>query len=371
VRNVKVLTDGREAFDCIVGQIDSAKHSIVVNMFIWRDDPLGNRLGRALLAAADRGLDVVILKDRLGALFELGEEGRQSFFHKKIDLRTAVRLRAINGFSARPDVLSRVVQKPNELVGKLRAHSNITIFDEVERSDHSKYILVDDDILLFGGLNIEQRAVATDASGLVWRDYLFECVGREYVSKLRDRLAGDPRGQSSFEFVLNDVGGNGRFEIKPCVLNLLDSASISCHIEMAYVGDPAVTEKLVQAANRGVDVHIVIPAWANIQNERNLKTMCELFNRSEGRASIYLSPDMVHSKMMDIDGRAIFVGSANFNKRALNEYAELNVLISGEPACARTIRDSFERRRRTSRKVKSETDLRYRKVKQWCEYVFG
>jgi len=371
IDTIDVLTDGRTSLNRIIDCIVAAETSVGINMFIWRDDPAGNRVGRALLDAANRGVDIVIAKDKLGALFELGEEGRQSFFHKESDFPTAVRQRAINIVSSTPDFFSRVIQQSNDLVDKLREHRNVTIFDSVVKNDHSKYTIIDGEVLFVGGMNFEERSVSTDANGLVWRDYLFECQGRRFVSKLQDRFRGRSRGQSSFEFVLNDNSENERFEIKTCVIDLLNGARKSCHIEMAYVGDPTITDCLVDAVNRGVDTHIIIPASANIQNELNLKTMRELFERTEGRASIYLSPDMLHAKMMDIDEQFILVGSANFNVRALNQFAELDILISGENACVRSIRRTFLERRDASKKVVAAEDLHYRKVKQWCEYVFG
>lgn len=140
---------------------------------------------------------------------------------------------------------------------------------------------------------------------------------------------------------------------------------------MAYFCDPDVRDGVINAALRGVDVEIVIPAWANIQNERNLRTMQEIFVRAEGGASIYLSPDMLHSKLIDIDQRSIIIGSANFNERALNRFSELNVLLTGDSSYADQIRKTFVERRESSRKVCDSSELGYRKVKEWCEFVFG
>jgi cardiolipin synthase len=340
-------------------------------MFIWRDDPFGNRIGQALLDAADRGVEVTVTKDLLGAIFELGEESRQSFFHKKYGFLTALKQRVINAYSSKPDLFSWEAQRPNELVVALRQHRNVTIFDDALRNDHSKFIIVDNEVLFVGGMNFEERAVSTDANGLIWQDYLLECHGGAFAENLRDRMSGAARGDSSFEFVLNDPGGMRRFEIKPCVVDLLKNAKETCRIEMAYVGDPDVADSLVDAVDRGVDVHMIVPAWANIQHEYNIKTMREIFQRTGGRISIYLSPDMLHAKMMEVDSQYIFVGSANFNVRALKNFAELNVLITGDVACAETIRREFIVRRERSRKVSKIDDLNYRKIKALCEYIFG
>ncbi len=369
--DVQVLCNGTDSVERLISRIAAARRSVVINMFIWRDDPAGNSVGRAVLDAADRGVEIVITKDKLGALFELGEEGRQSFFHKTYGLRTALKQRVINAYSSSPDLFSWVEQRPNDIANKLRQHRNVALFDTVVRGDHSKFTIIDDEVLFFGGMNFEERTVTRDVNGLVWRDYMFECVDKDIVENLKGRLEGRPPGNSSFEFILNDNARIKRFEIRPLVIGLLNGAMKSCRIEMAYFCDPDVRDGVINAALRGVDVEIVIPAWANIQNERNLRTMQEIFVRAEGGASIYLSPDMLHSKLIDIDQRSIIIGSANFNERALNRFSELNVLLTGDSSYADQIRKTFVERRESSRKVCDSSELGYRKVKEWCEFVFG
>jgi cardiolipin synthase len=371
IPNGHVLVDGRMSLDRIISRIDAARKSVVVRIFIWRDDAAGNRVGQALLDAAERGVEIVVRKDKLGALFELGEEGRQSFFHKNYGPVTAVKQRVINAYSSKPDLLSWVIQRPNGLVKKLRQHKNVALFDGAVRNDHSKFMIIDDEILFVGGMNFEQRNITSDSNGLVWRDYVIELVDENIVLDLKERLDGKSPGDSSFEFVLNDNTAIQRFEIKPRVLGLLNGATDTCRIEMAYFCDPDVRDGVIAAALRGVDVQIVVPAWANIQNERNLKTMREIFERTEGRVSIFLSPDMLHSKMIDIDDCWIIVGSANFNERALNKFSELDVLISGDSDCARQIRRTFMVRRDSSKKVTDIRELNYRRIKERCEYIFG
>ena len=71
----KLLTDGKAAFNEILRCSAAARYCIEVNVFIWRDDAIGNTLARALLDAADRGVQVRISKDRFGGVFERAEEG--------------------------------------------------------------------------------------------------------------------------------------------------------------------------------------------------------------------------------------------------------------------------------------------------------
>lgn len=368
---VEVLTGGQDAIDGIVGHIEDAGRSIDINMFIWRDDAVGNRICRALLRAANRGVRVRIAKDKLGAIFELGEENRQSLFHKNHDLLTAVRQRVINAYSSSWREASYSRQRPNELGEYMQRHPNIRIDADVVRGDHSKCIVVDERVLIFGGVNFEDRAVSKDILGLRWADYTIVCRGEKLVRRLRDRQAGEAAGSSSFEFLLNDVRNPARFEIKPEIIRLLVSARQSCRIEMAYLGDRDITQGIIETANRGVDVSLLIPAIANIQHDLNFSIASRIYRRTNGKIAIYLSPDMLHAKMIDVDESVIVVGSANFNVRALASFAELNARISGDTLCATTIRESFEQRRVRCLRVTDPAMLSYSSLKAGCELIFG
>ena len=81
IQNSTLLVDGAAAFDEILRCIDAAHSSILINMFIWRDDAIGNRLAHAVLRAADRGVHVAISADRVGMILERCEESERSFFH--------------------------------------------------------------------------------------------------------------------------------------------------------------------------------------------------------------------------------------------------------------------------------------------------
>ena len=74
IQNSTLLVDGAAAFDEILRCIDAAHSSILINMFIWRDDNIGNKLARAILQAADRGVHVTISIDRVGMILERCEE---------------------------------------------------------------------------------------------------------------------------------------------------------------------------------------------------------------------------------------------------------------------------------------------------------
>ena len=81
-----LMAGGKAAFARILQRIDEAERSILVRCFEWRDDETGEMVARALLRAADRGVEIQILKDRVGMAYEHLEGTKQSFFHKRIGL---------------------------------------------------------------------------------------------------------------------------------------------------------------------------------------------------------------------------------------------------------------------------------------------
>ena len=63
---MKWINYGHNAFNEIILDIDQAQRSILIQMFIWRDDNIGNRLLSHVQKALDRGVKVTIQKDAFG-----------------------------------------------------------------------------------------------------------------------------------------------------------------------------------------------------------------------------------------------------------------------------------------------------------------
>ena len=89
---LSLLVNGETAFPEIIRYIEAAKSSIEINMFIWRDDKIGNRIAEAILSAANRGVKVCLSVDRYGVVLEKSEECKRSFFHKTQSVSEKVKI---------------------------------------------------------------------------------------------------------------------------------------------------------------------------------------------------------------------------------------------------------------------------------------
>ena len=319
---IRVLEGGEAFFARLFVRIAEARRTIVLRCFDWRDDETGELTARALIAAADRGVHVTVFKDLVGASYEYYEGSQQSFLHKTIDARTRVEsifLTLVYGRVSWPR------PRPNALADAFLGHPNITTHRDLRRFDHSKVYVIDDEILFAGGVGVG------DDERLANLDFMVEIESAEHVARYHARNEGrapfDP--DRPLDFLIHAAAVHGR-EACPLLedrLRLIAGARSRVTIEMAYLGDPRVTDGLVAAVGRGVALTVVTGIRSNVIPDLNLATCDELLRRSGAPAHlrVVLHPRPVHSKVMVIDGRIVDLGSTNFTRLSHGRYDEVDV----------------------------------------------
>ncbi len=338
--DLEILGGGEGAFRAILAQIESAQSRIEIHAFLWHDDDIGNKLGAAVLAAAERGVEVFIHKDRVAAVYELFGGNKQSFFHKQPGPVERFQAKVLSMSYARdPKRLKlrptirrrrRHQQRQNPLVNELLAHPNISVRWSDKRFDHSKVFIFDNRVLVLGSMGIGNDHHDD------WIDMMVQVTGAEHVARLRQRMAGecvfDP--ERHIDFLVHNQKAHAK---KTCPmlnerLTLIDSASHTLVIEMAYLGDRRFTNAMVNAVNRGVDVTLVTGRTANVLQSLGMATCSELLTRTGApdNLTIALHPQMVHAKLVVVDQRFSDVGSANFTRLSHGVYDEVNMYVRDE-----------------------------------------
>lgn len=324
---LRVLGSGDSAFQAILNRIRSAETSVEIHAFLWRDDEAGNLLGEAVLAAADRGAEVTIHKDRIAAVYEYTGGNKQSFFHKRVD--------PIRGFQAW--VLGQVYrvpgsfkQRPNALAARILSHPKITVEHHRKRFDHSKLYIIDNRIVALGSMGIG------DNHRHEWLDVMVEAEGEGYVARLRERMAGhdefDPSRGLDFLLHSRDAHRKNSCPMVSHRLALIDAAETSITVEMAYFTDHRFTAALARAVQRGIEVKLVTADRSDVLAHSNRATYDALMRLTGApkNLTIILVPRMVHSKVVVIDHRWSDVGSANFTSLSHGVYDEINLYADCE-----------------------------------------
>jgi len=368
--NNKLLVNGKEAFPLIISRIQNAKEEIIISMFIWRDDSIGNQMAEAVIKAAGRGVRVSIIKDKAGSIFEKEEENKKSFFHREPDIKTYLPRKILSFLYFRYlDESDNRIENP-KLVQML-THPGISLNIDKLRYDHSKYYLIDNKYLILGGMNIEDKEMYCDKKNRKYFDYMVEITSTSDIERFRDIMVNkkQPDHSSAKIFYLNNRDSHV-FEIKRKLFELLDRAERSIDIEMAYWGDNDVTNKIIETSNKGLDISIIISREANIQNDYNMKVMSSILKRTNHAVKVYLSPRMVHSKFLCIDKTILFVGSANYNSQGLEKMSELNVLIENNMEMINTWSAARAEHLKECERVLDYRELKYNKLISLIERMY-
>ncbi len=286
---VRLWVDGRKSFRRIEKLLRRARHTIVIQMFIWVDDETGRRIIRALLDAADRGVRVDIMKDAVGDFFEVAGD----FLGTK--------------------------NSPHDCWKRFWNHPRIHVSYGTQR-DHAKVYVIDDEVVLLTGMNI------ADEYRLAYHDYLVELHGSTFVNQFLTRHAIP--GNSSVQLVMNT---DEERTIRPTLMRLLAEADESIILEHSYVSDPEVIEALIAALKRGVKVTIIMPALADFHYYANMSAVARLLSAGHNRPlRVFLFGSRLHGKVILFDHQRAFIGSANLIKSSLDDMGEVNVLITSK-----------------------------------------
>lgn len=164
----------------------------------------------------------------------------------------------------------------------------------------------------------------------------------------------DP-GKTTSLVITSTPSSGGSTRARVLFQTLIAGARKSIYITTPYfLPDRSMTDELVQAAQRGVSVNVIVPG----------KHDDHALTRSSGRsaygrllkagANVYeYEPSMIHAKIAIFDGAWSVVGSTNLDNRSFGINDEVNVAVLDGQIADRLTRD-FEEDTRQSRKVSLE-----------------
>ena len=304
---ITLLETGRNAFPEIIRQIRTAGQEIILHMFIWREDRIGLEIAGELLKAADRGVSIVIEKDRYGLLLEYGEESQRSFCHSP-DLWERIQIKALCLFCNRDLYRNRLQTDRCDLYRRLKEHPNVIMTDNRKTEDHSKYFIFDRQIMILGGINIEDKEYFRDAKGRVYFDYMVRISDSEIISRFLEKRESPKKKNDLFLVNMKEPVRN--FELKKSFLELIDEA------------------------------------------EREL-------GKTDGKLSVFLTDYMLHAKLI-MNEKRILTGSCNINHKSFNRLGELCITVNNDDSpFACQVRTSVEELFRSSAQAENRRDIRF------------
>ena len=334
--DVSLLTDGPSTYKAMLAAISGARHYIHMETYIFDADDVGDMFADALIAKRAQGVAVALMVDAIGTMTT-----SDAVFAKMRDAGIDVLV-----FNPINPIRNPFGWSPNE-------------------RSHRKLLVVDGQVGFVGGINVsgvyasssfgssrsdkrEQREQQS-SSKAPWRDTHLRIAGPAVVEIERVFQEGwrsqkgppiverglitsvSKRGEDVVRILSNEPGANDNFEVYLTLMSAFQSAEKSIFITMAYfVPDPAFLDALKQAAQRGVEVVLVLPGFSDsglvLQAGRShygelLDAGVKIYERNDA---------LLHAKTAVVDGVWATVGSSNMDWRSFTLNHEINAVVLGD-----------------------------------------
>jgi cardiolipin synthase A/B len=314
------LTLGAEdAIRSLIADIEAAQDHVHLMFYIWLPDDSGLQVAQALIRAAQRGVTCRALADDFGS--------RQLIRHP---IWAEMRNAGVN--------LARSLPIGNVL---LRA-----LIGRVDLRNHRKIVVIDNEITYVGSQNCADAAFLPKARYAPWVDVVLRLTGpvarQNQLVFAGDWLAERPQDDlNALLFTPPNPAGTG-FTAQVITQGPLDSPSAvpgmfagliyAARRDLVittpyYVPVESLQSALRAAANRGVEVTMMLPA-------RNDDFAVAAASRSyyadliaAGVKLYEYKAGLLHAKTLTIDFETTLIGSANMDCRSFALNFENNVLL--------------------------------------------
>lgn len=330
---VRLLVDGDATFEAIFAAIAEARHTLLVQFFIFHDDGLGRRMQQALLERAAAGVRVCVLYDGVGS--------------HDLPRRYVETLRA-GGVAIHPFATNRLRNR-----------------FQLNFRNHRKIVVVDGARAFIGGLNVGDEYLGLKPPLAPWRDTHMELAGPA-VADLQQLFADDWEWITGAPPPLHPApatDGNARVLAVACgpadpqetgslfVTAAINAARRRIWLTTPYfVPDHSVRAALQLAAFRGVDVRVLIPARADHRTVFLASTLHAHYALRAGVRVFRYQPGFLHQKVLLVDDDCAAVGSVNLDTRSFRLNFEASALVL-DADFARQVEAMLERDFAQSREV--------------------
>ncbi len=321
-----LLQNGPDTYRAMFTAIREAKDHINLETYIFDDDEVGKQFSDLLLERQAAGVQVNVIYDSVGGLMTPA-----AFYDR---LRAGgIQLLEFNPVSP--------------LAGNRKGWL-------LNNRDHRRQLIIDGRIAFTGGINIsdsyssapprKQARIRREPS-LGWRDTHIRIEGpvvAEFQKLFMDswgRQNGDPLASRAYfpalerqgDEIVRTIGStpdDPQSLIYLTLMSAITHAELEIQLSIAYFApNPQLLKALIDAAQRGVDVRLILPSytdsWAIFHLGRSHYTAL-----LRGGVRIYERRGAVmHAKTACIDGVWSTIGSTNLDWRSFLHNDEINAVI--------------------------------------------
>ncbi len=323
-----LLIDGAAAFEAMFQGMESAKHYIIVQFYIIRDDNLGRQLKEILKRKVSEGVRVYLLYDEIGSYYL-------------------------------PRAYRRELAAAGIVISPFRTSKGIRNRFQINFRNHRKIVIVDGSIAYVGGLNVGDEYVGESKRFGPWRDTHVEVRGPVvqaiqfafledwfWATGVVPELDWTPNPAPDENETALCLASDPSDLLETCglfFLHAINSAKHRLWIASPYfVPDESLMAALQLAAIRGVDVRVMLPALPD-HKIVYLAGFSYIAEAEPAGVKFYrYQVGFMHHKVILVDDDLATVGTANFDNRSIRLNFEL-MLVFADKAFAAAVHEMLER----------------------------
>ena len=320
----QVLLNGDEIFPAMLSAIRQAKTTITLANFIYEDGAIAREMADALAERCRAGVGVNVLVDYVGSK-NMPKEYKRAM--------TSSGCHVASYHSLNPLAIKRINHRNHRRIlvvdGRIGFTGGTGIGEKWTGDGRRKGYWRQTDVRVEGPIVRHMQAAFAenwrDATGLL-------LYGPAYFPELQ------PRGSLAVQSIKSSPA-SGAAEAYLLFMLAIEGARSSILLTTPYfVPDGEMSDAIVRAARRGVDVSIITAGNADTNLDRLVRQASQAhFGRVlEAGAKIYeYGPALLHAKTLVVDGQWISIGSANLDNRSFALNNELNLAFVDKALAAR------------------------------------
>ena len=324
-----LFVEGDVLYDAMLADIALAQSAIRLESYIFADDEIGSRFIDVLGQSAHSGIATMLRLDAVGSWGGLHRSSVAKL------TRDGVALSWSRAWSWRHPLI-------------------------LFRRNHRKLLIVDDHVAYLGGFNINRDSSRRVVGERRWRDThvritgpLVEEATAAFDSYMRPGRFWQPRTRRG-TYLLPNRTAKCRHRLRCAFSDRFGSARERVWLTTPYfVPDRHSQRRLCEAAQRGVDVRLLVPGKNDVAIAQWASRAAYSHLLAAGVRIFEYQPRVLHAKTALVDRDWGTVGTANFDYRSFFVNDEIN-LFSEEASFNAELAAQFECDLTDSREVTAE-----------------
>ncbi|MDR1369865.1 MAG: cardiolipin synthase [Dysgonamonadaceae bacterium] len=306
---IEIFTNGKEKFEALVRDLESATHHIHLQYYIFEEDEIGNKMKEILIRKAGEGVHVRVLYDDVA------------------------------NWKVKNRFYEEMKKQGVEVTPYLKVYFPV-FTSKVNYRNHRKIVVVDGKTGYIGGMNIADRYLKQS-----WRDTHLRVTGRGVLGMQSAFLIdwySSGKGFFADKVYFPDMpvitsnvmqiatgGPMGEWRtLLQATTNIIMRARHYVYIQTPYfLPTEGLFQSLQSAALSGIDVRLMVPEHSD---SRFVGAAAHSYFEKMMNAGVkiyQMTPDFLHSKVMIADDFISVVGSANMDFRSFEHNFEVNAYI--------------------------------------------